>query len=227
VRLIADGVWQLPLVPRHGINAYVIGEVLVDTGFKQSAHKIVGMLEGWNISAIALTHAHGDHAGAMRFLAARFGVPVWCGAADRGATETGRLVLSPTLNRLRLSTIANAAAGFEGAPVVRALGEGDSLTAGFTVLETPGHSPGHVSFWRETDRTLVCGDVFFNMNPLTTIAGLHQPPALLTTDPAENRDSERRLAALEPRTVAFGHGPVMRDDAARKLRDFVRALPPH
>jgi glyoxylase-like metal-dependent hydrolase (beta-lactamase superfamily II) len=99
---------------------------------------------------------------------------VW--RADRGATETGRVVLSPTLNRLRLSTVANAAAGFDGAPVARALAEGDSLTAGFTVIDTPGHSPGHVSFWRETDRTLVCGDVFFNMSLLTTIAACTSLP---------------------------------------------------
>jgi hydroxyacylglutathione hydrolase len=226
MRALADSVWQLALVPRAGINAYVIGEVLVDTGIKQSAGKIAGMLEGRNISAIALTHAHGDHAGAMKRLAARFNVPVWCGAADREAVETGRLVLPPTLNRPRLGTIANAAAGFDGAPVARTLAEGDPLIAGFTVLDTPGHSPGHVSFWRETDRTLICGDVFFNMNLLTTIPGLRQPPDLLTTDPAKNRASERRLAALEPRTVGFGHGPVLSDDTARKLRDFVQNLAP-
>jgi hydroxyacylglutathione hydrolase len=223
---IAEDVWQLPLMPRNAINAYVIGDVLVDTGIKQSASKIAEMLEGRSISAIALTHAHGDHAGAMKRLAARFGVPVWCGTADREATETGRLVLSPALDRPGLSTVVNAAAGFDGTPVARTLADGDSLTAGFTVLHTPGHSPGHVSFWRETDRTLICGDVFFNMHLLTTVPGLRQPPDLLTLDPTENRVSERRLAALEPSTVGFGHGPVLSDDAARKLRNFVQELPP-
>ncbi len=221
---VADDVWQLALIPRNGINAYLIGDVLVDTGIKQSAGKIAGMLEGRTISAIALTHAHGDHAGAMKRLVEQFGVPVWCGAADRTATETGRLDLSPTIERLHLAEIAQAAAGFDGTPVARALAEGDSLTAGFTVLDTPGHSPGHVSFWREADRTLICGDVFFNMNVLTTTPGLHQPLALATPDPAENRNSERRLAALRPDTVGFGHGPVLRD-AASKLHDFVQALP--
>ena len=226
MRAIAEGVWQLPLVPRNGINAYVIGDVLVDTGIKQSAGKIAEMLEGRSISAIALTHAHGDHAGAMKRLAARFGVPVWCGAADREAAETGRLALSSTLDRPGLSTVGNAAAGFDGTPVARTLADGDVLTAGFTVLETPGHSPGHVSFWRETDRTLICGDVFFNMHVLTTIPGLRQPPDLFTPNPTENRDSERRLAALEPSTVGFGHGPVLSDDAARKMRDFIQDLAP-
>jgi hydroxyacylglutathione hydrolase len=99
---IAEDVWQLPLVPRNGINAYVIGDVLMDTGIKKSATKIASMLEGRSISAIALTHAHGDHAGAMKQLAEQFGVAVWCGAADREATETGRLVLSAQVKRLRL-----------------------------------------------------------------------------------------------------------------------------
>ena len=225
MRAIADDVWQLPLVPRDGINAYLIGDVLIDTGIKQSAGKIAGMLGERKISAIALTHAHPDHAGGLKRLAQQFGVPVWCGAADRAATETGHVVVSSTIQRLRLGEIAQAAGGFDGTPVARSLVEGDSLAAGFTVLDTPGHSPGHVSFWREADRTLICGDVFFGMNVLTTLPGLHQPFALVTPDPAENRNSERRLATLVPDTVAFGHGPVLNQDAGAKLRDFVQALP--
>ena len=224
MRVVADDVWRLALMPRNAINAYLIGDVLVDTGIKQSASKIAGMLEGRSISAIALTHAHGDHAGAMKRLAAQLGVPVWCGAADREAAETGRLVLSSTAARPGLSTVANAAAGFDGTPVARTLAEGDSLAGGFTVLDTPGHSPGHISFWREADRTLICGDVFFNMHVLTTVPGLRQPPNLFTPDPAQNRQSERKLAALEPRTVGFGHGPVLTDDTAPKLRSFAQAL---
>ena len=221
---IADDVWQLPLTPRNGINAYVIGDVLVDTGIKQSTNRIREAVRGRSLSAIALTHAHGDHAGSMKRLARELGLAVWCGAADREAAETGRLVLKPIVDRPGLTTIANAAAGFDGVPVDRTLAEGDSLTAGFTVLDTPGHSPGHVSFWREADRTLICGDVFFNLHLATTIPGLRQPPSLFTPDPAENRNSERRLAELEPASVGFGHGPVLREDAARKLRDFVQSL---
>jgi hydroxyacylglutathione hydrolase len=121
--------------------------------------------------------------------------------------------------------LAGAAGGFAGTPVARTLREGDPLAAGFTVLDTPGHSPGHVSFWRESDRTLICGDVFFNLRLPSLRPGLRQPPALLTPAPAQNRNSERRLAALEPRFAGFGHGPVL-SDAARPLDAFVRALPP-
>jgi hydroxyacylglutathione hydrolase len=224
MRSIAEDVWQLPLMPRSAINAYLIGDVLVDTGIKQSAGKITEMLKGRTISAIALTHAHGDHAGSMKQLASQWGVPVWCGTADREAAETGRLVLSRLVDQPGLSTIANATSGFEAAPVARVLAESDTLAAGFTVLDTPGHSPGHVSFWRETDRTLICGDVFFNMHLLTTMPGLREPPRLFTPDPARNRESERRLAALEPRVAGFGHGPVL-PDAAPKMHEFISALP--
>ncbi len=220
---VALDVWRLALTPADGINAYVIGDVLVDTGIRQSADKVAAAIGNRTISAIVLTHAHGDHAGAMKDLADRLGVPVWCGAADREATETGRLVLADGIVRFRLGKIANAAAGFAGAPVARTLREGDALVAGFTVLDTPGHSPGHISFWRASDRTLICGDVFFNLRVPLPVPGLRQPPALFTPDPALNKDSERKLAALEPDTVGFGHGPILRD-AAPKLRAFVDNL---
>ena len=60
-------------------------------------------------------------------------------------------------------------------PVARELREGDQLGE-WTVIETPGHSPGHVVFWRESDRTLIMGDVLVNMNLLTTAPGLAEPP---------------------------------------------------
>ncbi len=95
-------------------------------------------------------------------------------------------------------------------PVARALGEGDEV-AGFTVLETPGHSPGHVSFWRESDRVLIVGDVLGNMNFITGIPGLNTPPDMFTPDPARNRESARRLAELRPALACFGHGAPLRD----------------
>jgi hydroxyacylglutathione hydrolase len=220
---IADGVFQIPLLPRNAINAYLIGDVLVDTGIEQSAQKIADSLGNRPIKAIALTHAHGDHAGSMSSLAGRLGVPVWCGAGDREAAQSGQPVVSAPMSRPRLRRLAHAAAGFHGAPVAQLLNEGDELTDGFRVLDTPGHSPGHVSFWRASDGALICGDVFFNMHLATTIPGLRQPPRLFTVSPELNRQSERKLAALDPKTVGFGHGPVLRD-AAAPIRDFVSGL---
>jgi glyoxylase-like metal-dependent hydrolase (beta-lactamase superfamily II) len=106
--------------------------------------------------------------------------------------------------------------------VDRPLREGDEV-GGFTVLDAPGHSPGHVVFWREADRVLVIGDVLNNMNFLTGIPRLGQPPTIFTPDPVRNRASARRLAELRPALVAFGHGPPLRDPD--KLARFVESLP--
>jgi len=109
-----------------------------------------------------------------------------------------------------------------GHPVARRLHEGD-LVAGFQVLDVPGHSAGHMAFWRESDRVLICGDVFTNIDTLTGIPGLHEPKPFFTPDPARNRESMRRLAALEPALVCFGHGRPLRNPS--KLRAFADSLP--
>src|SRR5581483_6709556 len=83
--------------------------------------------------------------------------------------------------------------------------------AGFQVLDVPGHSAGHVAFWREADRALVSGDVLTNMDTITGLPGLHEPKAFFTPEPARNRESARRLAALEPELVCFGHGAPLRN----------------
>jgi glyoxylase-like metal-dependent hydrolase (beta-lactamase superfamily II) len=92
------------------------------------------------------------------------------------------------------------------------------------VLDVPGHSAGHVAFWREADRILITGDVLFNMHLATTAPGLREPPRPFTTDPERNRASIRRIAGLEPRVVGFGHGPMLHD-AAPKLAALAAGLP--
>jgi glyoxylase-like metal-dependent hydrolase (beta-lactamase superfamily II) len=225
MREIAPDVFHLPVVPRNAVNTYLVGDVLVDTGLRTSAGKIKAALGGRTLKAIALTHAHGDHGGSARKLARELDLPVWVGTADREAAETGKVVAKPPYDKPGLNLIAGAMGNFPSVSVARNLQEGEDLTAGFVVLDTPGHSPGHVSFWRETDRVLICGDVFFNMNLLTTAPGLREPPGPFTVDPPLNRESERKLARLEPAVAGFGHGPVMEGDAAARMASFVATLP--
>jgi hydroxyacylglutathione hydrolase len=101
---------------------------------------------------------------------------------------------------------------------VRRLREGDQV-GGFTVLETPGVTPGHVSLWRESDRTLIAGEVLNNLHDQVPFATFppHEPAAFGTADRWRNRASAKRLAALEPALVCFCHGPPLRD-----TRLFVR-----
>src|SRR5436305_7669978 len=206
MREIAPDSFHIPVRPRNGVNTYLISDVLIDTGIRTSAGRIREALGDRELQAIALTHAHGDHGGSARKLSDSLGVPVWIGTADREAAETGKVVTKPPFDKPGLSVLAGLMGDMPAVSIARDLVEGDSLAAGFKVLDTPGHSPGHVSFWRESDRTLICGDVFFNMHLLTTVPGLRQPPGPFTVDPARNRASERRVAALEPAVAGLGPG---------------------
>ena len=217
---LAEDIWQIALAPRNLINAYLIGDVLVDAGMKPQGRKVVKEVSGRRVTSHVLTHVHNDHAGGTKHVKETLGVPVLVGAGDAEALRSGKVIPPPSLPG---GSMLGSALGSPAVEPDRELSEGDDLGHGFAVLETPGHSPGHLSFWRESDRTLVCGDVFFNMNVTTTRYGLRQPIGVFTYDQPLNRGSERRLAALEPKLVLFGHGPPLRDPSA--LKAFADALP--
>ncbi|MFL5846057.1 MAG: MBL fold metallo-hydrolase [Solirubrobacteraceae bacterium] len=219
---LADGVFQLRGFPPDAINVYLAGGVLIDAATRQGARRVLRQLRGRDVTAHALTHAHADHQGASHAVCTALGIPLWVGEGDVEAMEGGPEAVS---RRQRPGPINRFQKRFwtgPAHPVDRALKEGDAV-AGFTVLETPGHAAGHVSYWRESDRVLILGDVVNTMNLLTSRKGLQEPPAVFTPDPARNRESIRRLAALEPALVCAGHGPPLRDAAA--FAEFAAGLP--
>jgi hydroxyacylglutathione hydrolase len=220
MRELADGVWQLRGWPPNAINAYLVEDVLLDAATRRAERRILRQLAGHRVSAHALTHAHPDHQGSSHAICSRLDIPLWCGQGDVPAMETP-------------GGVAGLSSGWQTFvqrrfwvgpphPVARALLEGDDV-AGFTVLETPGHSRGHVAYWRETDRVLIAGDVFVNVDMRTGLTRLGEPLAAFTPDPARNRRSMRRLAELRPRLACFGHGPPLRDPG--RLAAFVETLP--
>jgi glyoxylase-like metal-dependent hydrolase (beta-lactamase superfamily II) len=215
---LADDVFHITMLLRHGMNAYLVGDVLVDAGGPPFGRRVAQELrhEQRPVSLHVATHAHGDQVGGTHTIVEEFKVPVWAGAADVAACESGKVeaggLLGPMIRRL---------GNFPGFPVARALQEGDAVGPGFVVLETPGHTRGHISLWREADRILIAGDVWFNMSLKSTRVGLRPPPRSVTLDPRANAASQRRLAALEPDLVCFGHGPVLREDAAGVLSGWV------
>jgi glyoxylase-like metal-dependent hydrolase (beta-lactamase superfamily II) len=221
MKQLAEDVYQLKGLPPNAINVYVIGDVLIDAATRQAEKRIMRQLAGRTIAAHALTHAHPDHQGSSHAVCERLGIPLWCGQGDVPAMETPGAIKNPKAPRW-LNRVQERFWTGPPHPVSRALGEGDEV-AGFTVLQTPGHSPGHVSFWRESDRTLIVGDVLGNMHFITGIPGLHLPPDMFTPDPARNRESARRLAELRPALACFGHGAPLRDPG--KLAEFVAKLP--
>src|SRR5512143_379500 len=90
---IGEDAWRLSLVPRDGINVYLLGSVLVDAGGRMQAKRVLAALAGRPVVAHAITHAHYDHQGGSHAICARLGIPLWCGAGDREAMETGALEL--------------------------------------------------------------------------------------------------------------------------------------
>lgn len=204
MKQLAPGVRQLKGFPKNSINAYLVEDVLIDAGAFFTQRAVLKQLEGVKLSAHALTHAHFDHDGASAAVAKRHGVPVWAGEKDVAAVERGKQIgRVPGLGERFLPSAAKV-------KVDRALKEGDEV-AGFIVLDTPGHSPGHVSYWRESDRVLLCGDVMWGYNPFTFMKGVREPFSMLSPDPQLNRESAKRLAELRPELVCFGHGPPLRD----------------
>ncbi len=208
---VAKNVFHIPLLGSASINAYVIGDVLIDAGIRGSVNRLKASLGQHKLRAHALTHVHSDHQGSSHHVCASRKIPLWVHANEVEIMERGAMgENSPdnVITKLQRRFWAGPAH-----PVGHALRAGDDIN-GFEVLETPGHARGHISLWRESDRVLIIGDVLTNMNVVTTQAGLHEPLGIFTLDASRNREHIQRLAKLEPRLTLFGHGKPLRDPEA-------------
>jgi glyoxylase-like metal-dependent hydrolase (beta-lactamase superfamily II) len=208
MREVAPGVWLLAGFPRDMFNVYLLGDVLVDAATRWGQHRILSQLRGRRLQAVALTHCHPDHQGAAKIVCHRFHVPLACHEADVPAME-GRAAMAPPTWVLRIGVRLWAGPPH---PVARVLRNGDEV-AGFRVVHAPGHTPGHVIFFRDSDRVAVAGDVLANISFVTGKPGLREPPFFFSADPMQNRRSILTLADLKPSVVCFGHGPPLRDSA--------------
>lgn len=216
---LADGVYELDGYPPHAINVFLLEGVLVDASSRSASRRILAQLDVHSIHAHALTHGHPDHQGSSHAVCEALEIPLWCGVGDADAVQSGDLQSLLPENADTRSFMRTMAG--PGHPVARLLRAGERI-GGFAVLETPGHSPGHLAFWREEDRVLILGDVLVNMNIITGEQGLAEPPVTLTKDPLANRRSARLLGGLAPELVCFGHGPPLRDP--HLFGDFIETL---
>ena len=221
MKLIAKDVYQIPVMPRNSINAYLIENILIDAGIRSSASTILKSIKGKQLSTHVLTHAHADHQGSSKAICEHLGIPLWCSSLDKPQAETGNVTKEyPNQNHLVTKFQKRFWAG-QGYAVSRTLKEKDYI-GDFTVIETPGHSSGHLSFYREKDGLLIVGDALVNMNLVTTAVGLHQPPDLFTTDKELNIKSIKKLASLRPKILCFGHGPVLYNTG--QFEQFAKAV---
>jgi hydroxyacylglutathione hydrolase len=219
LKYLAPGVWRLKEFPRPLINVYLAEDVLIDAGRRWDRGRIFAELEGREISMLALTHVHPDHQGCAKAVCEARGVPLACHEDDVDAMEGRRAVAATAKPGAKVF-----ARMWEGPPhkVDRVLREGDEV-AGFRVVHAPGHAPGEVIFFRDSDRVAICGDVIRNITYVSLRTRLAEPPADLTPDPAENRRSIRKLAELNPSLILPGHGPAVSDIAA--FERFAASLP--
>lgn len=201
---VRPGLLQLSLPPLDIVNVFLIGDVLVDCGAGFSARRVLDALEDRQVAALVLTHGHFDHQGAAHTICDALEIPLWCSDKERESVESGDFMELFPDPKTWIAKFHQYMAG-PAHSVSQGLSEGDRIGE-FTVIATPGHTPGHISFWRPDDRALILGDVLFNRNPLTFRTGLQEPFSLITSDPSTNRESARKVAALKPSVVCFGHG---------------------
>ncbi|MHC6593382.1 MBL fold metallo-hydrolase [Arthrobacter sp. C152] len=253
-REIAPGVFLLtagsgPLAS----NLYLVNSgpawMLVDAGWAGSAEpvrKAVGSVLGPDAKpvAIALTHIHPDHSGGAGALAREWEVPVYVHPAElpmaagkyvpEFSMPLDRWVVAPLMRLLGARRRRGIEAGGDISDVVRPLGPRGELPGlpGWVAVSCPGHTPGHVAYWRSSDRVLITGDAVVTVN-LNSLQGfllgtpdLAGPPRYTTWNSKTAMESIAALANLGPALLAPGHGrpvgvavaPRLRALAARKRR---------
>lgn len=217
------------------VNVFFIGEplrgdageanpwVLVDAGLPGYAGQIKKRAEqlfgpGNKPQAIVLTHGHFDHTGSLKTLLKEWDVPVYAHRLEMPYL-TGKSSYPPPDPAIGGGAMAYSSFLFPIGPDdfgdrIKVLPDNGLIPElpDWRAIHTPGHAPGHISLFRDQDRTLIAGDAFVttNQNAFTAVATqrkeFHGPPAYFTCDWQAAKDSVLNLNNLNPSAAGTGHG---------------------
>ncbi len=222
--LVAQGVWVVEGQPGR-CNVYLIeddgGVTLFDAGARTMTRAIAtaGAKLG-GIRRVVLGHGHTDHRGAAPGL----GVPVLChpnevqDAEGSGGFRYWPQGLSGLPTPMRQFHRVLHRYAWDGGPVkiTETISEGDEI-AGFSVIDLPGHAPGQIGLWRESDRLALSSDCFYTIDMWGRDAAPRLPDAMYNYDTEQARASMRKLAALEPAAAWPGHAKPLTGDVRGQL----------
>lgn len=227
------------------VNIVLYGEpqmkdfVLIDAGMPKSADEIISVVEERYGSksrpkAIILTHGHFDHVGGIIELIERWDVPVYAHTLEIPflSGKQNYPEPDPTVNNglvAKMSPIfPNEAINLGGNLKVLPSDGSVPFMAGFRWIHTPGHSPGHISLFREKDKVLIAGDAFVTVKQeslykvITQTKEISGPPQYFTTDWLAARASIEKLAILKPSVAITGHGlPMKGEELTSNLKKLV------
>jgi glyoxylase-like metal-dependent hydrolase (beta-lactamase superfamily II)/predicted ester cyclase len=222
--LVAEGVWVVQGQPGR-CNVYLIehdgGVTMYDAGARTMTRAVVsaGAKLG-GIKQIVLGHGHTDHRG----VAPSLDVPVLCHPEEvQDAEGSGGFRYWPEdldglpspqrqVHRLLHRLM------WDGGPVkiAKTVSEGEQL-AGFRVIDLPGHAPGLIGLWRESDRLALVSDCFYTLDMWGRNSDPRVPEATYNYDTDQARASIRKLAALEPAAAWPGHGQPVTGNVREQL----------
>lgn len=227
------------------VNIVLYGEpqmkdfVLIDAGMPKSADEIISVVEERYGSksrpkAIILTHGHFDHVGGIIELIERWDVPVYAHTLEIPflSGKQNYPEPDPTVNNglvAKMSPIfPNEAINLGGNLKVLPSDGSVPFMPGFRWIHTPGHSPGHISLFREKDKVLIAGDAFVTVKQeslykvITQTKEISGPPQYFTTDWLAARASIEKLAILKPSVAITGHGlPMKGEELTSNLKKLV------